>query len=234
MRRILALAAAAGLAAGCSRTPDRMVAADGSVVMGRLRSLSGGEAVFEGFSTGVPSSQAVVLLRSGVRTRGAVTIEDRVLTVDGPGYDTTVPLREVASISWGPSSVQNLLMDVSAAAGWTCTHVEVVEGSQVVILAGGRTNMGTGSTGPSGTERTSSSVALAPEARDGELVARIGEDGRPFAVGESWAGVAGTGGCLWLAVSVPSEGVSQGFYTVSVTVGEAPGDGAVVIYPARK
>lgn len=232
MKRLVLLAAALTVAA-CGRAPDRLVDGSGRVVSGRLETLSGTIAAFDGFSIELPGGRASVLLRSGALYRGDVSLESGTISVSGEGMDFSAGLRDVAAITWGPVSVRDLLLDVHAGSGWCDTHVYVERGARVVILSGGSSVVGTGTVGPEGLERTATTISLSPESPDGSLVGRIGEDGDPFTIGESWAAVADTEGYLELAVNAPSSGAATGFYTVSITVEGDGAEGCSAIFPAR-
>jgi len=232
MKRLAILAAALALAA-CGRAPDRLVDGSGRVVSGRLTALDGASATFKGFSVEIPGGRASVLLRSGALYRGDVSLESGTLSVSGDGIEASARLRDVAVITWGPASVRNLLLDVHAGSGWCDTHLYVERGARVVILAGGSSVVGTGTVGPEGLERTATTISLSPESLDGSLVGRIGEDGDPFTIGESWASVAETDGYLELAVNAPSTGAAAGYYTVSITVESDGTENLPAIFPGR-
>lgn len=232
MKRIVALALALSITA-CGRQPDRLVDGSGRVVYGRLTGMDAARAEFDGFSVPLPWEDASVLLRSGALYRGRVSLESGVLTVSESGRETALEMRDVAAVTWGPSSTQSLLLDVHACAGWTDTHVEVEQGSRIVVLAAGRSIVGTGATDPEGLERTATTLSLAPASPDGCLVGRIGSDGEPFSIGDSWSGIAGRAGNLELAVNAPSQGVPSGCYTVSITVESDGGDAPFAIFPAK-
>lgn len=231
MNRMLLIVLAAA-AAGCRRPPDRL-ATDGGVVAGRLVGMAGTTVEFEGFSVEVPGGSARVLLRSGALYEGAVTLSDGDLAVDQGDMTARAALRDVAVVSWGATSVSGTLLDVHAASGWTDTHLLVREGAQLLLVAGGCASLPTGTSGPGGLDRTATGISLAPEARDGSLIARIGPDGPVFTVGESWSGAAPASGGLLLAVNTPA-GEGSGFYTVSVNLETPDGGGHAALYPARR
>lgn len=211
-----------------------MVSSDGTVAVGRLLSIDDVSAEFEGFSLPVPDRPARVMLRSGAAYTGSVAVTNRVLDLSFEGGSVSAPLKQVACIVWGATYAESALFDVPAASGWLDTHIEVRQGSPVSICSGGRAVFGTGTSGPEGLERTGTSVSTVPEARDGTLMARIGESGEPFSVGAQWGGISGSEGELWLAVNTPSGRPVTGVYTASVAVGEAPGQGCVAIYPGKR
>lgn len=232
MKRIAVLALALSVSA-CGRQPDRLVDGSGRVVYGRLIGMDAAMAEFDGFSVPLPEGDASVLLRSGALYRGGVSLDSGVLTVSGPGGEAGLDIRDVAAVTWGPSSTQSLLLDVHACAGWTDTHVDVEEGSRIVVLAAGRSIVGTGATDPEGLERTATTLSLAPASPDGSLIGRIGTDGESFTIGDSWSGIAGRSGNLELAVNAPSQGASSGCYTVSITAEGGGGDAPFAIFPAK-
>jgi hypothetical protein len=235
MRLLAGIAAALALTAGCAaRIGDRIVSADGTVAVGRLLSIGNGSAEFEGFSLPVPEEPARVLFRSGASYRGDVVVRDRVLEVGFEGGVATARLRDVACIIWGDTAAGSVILDVPAAAGWLNTHLEVRQGSLLSISSGGRAVFGTGSSGPEGLERTGTSLSTVTDARDGSLVARIGDAGDPFPVGASWGGMPGSSGELWLAVNTPAGRQASGVYTASIALGEVPGRGSIAIYPGKR
>jgi hypothetical protein len=235
MRLIAGVFALLALSLGCAaRIGDRMVSADGTVAVGRLLSIDDGSARFEQFTLPVPDGPARVVFRSGASYRGEVTVTDRVLEVSFEGGSAGARVKDVACIIWGSDAAESVLLDVPAAAGWLNTHLEVVQGSPLSISSGGRAVFGTGSSGPEGLERTGTAVSTVTEARDGSLVARIGDAGEPFSVGSSWGGLAGASGELWLAVNTPEVRQASGTYTVSISLGEVPGRGSVAIYPGKR
>ncbi len=234
MRLLAASAVLLAILAGCARPGDRLVTGGGEVLLGRLESLGGGTAEFRGFSCPVPSSEARVVLRSGASFTGSVTVSEGRLVCSRAGGEVSARLKDVSCVIWGATGAESALLDIPAAAGWVNTHIVVERGAQVVLLAGGAATFATGASGPEGLERTGTSLSRIPEARDGSLVARIGEDGAPFTAGEEWNGVADASGELWLAVNLPETSTPAGSYTVSVTVGETPGRDAVVLFPARR
>lgn len=232
MKRIVAVLLALTITA-CGRQPDRLVDGSGRVVYGRLTGIDAARAEFDGFSVPLPEGDASVLIRSGALYRGQISLESGILTVSESGRETGLEIRDVAAVTWGPSATQSLLLDVHACAGWTDTHVDLAEGSRIVVLAAGRSVMGTGATDPEGLERTATTLSLAPASPDGSLIGRIGSDGEPFTIGDSWSGIAGREGNLELAVNAPSQGAPSGCYTVSIT---AEGGGRAepfAIFPAE-
>ncbi len=233
MRKIFLVALAALLACGCGKPPDRLVDGSGRVVSGRLEAIAGGEARFDGFSVPVPGGPASVLLRGGALYRGEVTMEGGVLEVSGAGVDASAGIRDVAAVTWGPVTVESLLLDVHASAGWTDTHLRLEPGSRVVLLSAGNSVVGTGTVDPEGLERTATTLSLSPGSPDGSLVGRIGEDGAPFTIGASWSGLSQGEGNLMLAVNAPSSAGASGFFTVSITVEGSGDDGHFAIFPAK-
>ena len=234
MRLLAASAVVLAVISGCAKPMDRLVTGGGEVLLGRLETLGGGTAEFRGFSCPVPSSDARVVLRSGGSFTGTVTVSDGRLVCTGAGGEVSARLKDVSCVVWGATGAESALFDVPACAGWVNSHIIVERGAQVILLAGGAATFATGSSGPEGLERTGTSLSRIPEARDGSLVARIGEEGVPFTVGEEWSGTADASGELWLAVNLPETSTPAGSYTVSVTVGETPGRDAVVLFPARR
>lgn len=234
MRLLAASAILFAVISGCTKPVDRLVTGEGEVLLGRLESLGGGTAEFIGFSCPVPRSEARVVLRSGASFTGDVTISDGRLVCTRAGGEVSAKLRDVSCVVWGATGAESALFEIPAAAGWINTHIVLERGTQVILLAGGTASFATGASGPEGLERTGTSLSRIPEARDGCLVARIGEDGAPFTVGEEWSGAADASGELWLAVNLPETSTPSGSYTVSVTVGEAVGRDAVALFPARR
>jgi hypothetical protein len=233
IRRAVLLAAVA-FTASCTKQADRLVTADGQVVVGKLLALESGVAEFRGFTATVPVVEARVTLRGGASYRGEVSVADGMLTVDARGGAVTARLRDVSCVAWGATGASSSLLDVPAAAGWLNTHIEVGEGMIVSLAAGGQAAFASGSSGPEGVRQQATTASLVPEALDGSLVARIGTDGPAFTVGTSWSGTADRAGELWLAVNLPDAGTPSGVYTVSVTVDQDPADGPAALYPARR
>jgi hypothetical protein len=238
LTRICLTAAVVLLAASCVESPgDRIVTGDGENIVGTIVSIEPGRVIFEsGGSVPLPVSGSRVYMRDGASSRGEVTMSDGTLRVLSPYGEVDCPFGSVGAIVWGADGAESLLFDVHARAGWQNTHLEVTPGDFVSVTGAGSVTGRTGTTGPEGSERFSTSSALVPTATNGELVMRIGEDGQPMAVGSSWSGTASEPGELFLAVTRPDDetlGVT-GFYTVSITVGEGPGRGSVAVYPAHE
>jgi hypothetical protein len=233
IRRAVLLAAVA-IAASCSKQADRLVTADGQVVVGKLLALDAGVAQFKGFTAPVPAVEARVTLRGGASYRGEVAVADGMLTIDARGGAVTARLRDVSCVAWGATGASSVLLDVPASAGWLNTHVEVGEGTIISLAAGGQAAFASGSSGPEGVRQQATTTSLVPEALDGSLVARIGTEGPAFTVGTAWSGAADRSGELWLAVNLPEAGTPSGVYTVSITAGQDPSEGPAALYPARR
>ena len=238
MRRYMAAAVLLPvlLLLACLKEPvDRIVTGDGENITGTLTALQEGTAVFEsGVSVPVPGGAARVYLRNGASCRGTVAMNDGILTVRSPRGELEYPFGSVSAVVWGADHAESLLFDVHAGAGWQNTHLEADEGDFLSVMASGSVTLQTGTSGPSGIDEFSSTAALVPEATSGELVMRIGNTAGPLAVGDSWSGQVQGGGEIFLAVNYPDqrEPEVEGFYTVSITLGDGVGRGSVAIYPA--
>jgi len=99
--RFLICASILALAAACAKPGDRMVSADGTVAVGRLVAVSGGEADFGSFTLPVPQAPARVTLRSGASYYGDVSMADRMLQIAFDGGTAGARMKDVSSIVWG-------------------------------------------------------------------------------------------------------------------------------------
>ncbi|MFO7625826.1 MAG: hypothetical protein R6V62_01045 [Candidatus Fermentibacteraceae bacterium] len=221
---------------GCKAPADRLHASDGSVVVGELKSIDGGVVEIGGVAVSVPQSEARVWGRNGASHYGAVTLDSRTLVVRTTGGTVEMPIRSVAAILWAETSVESRVFDVPAEAGWICTHILVSPGDFITVSAGGMVSTEAGGSSPDGTDRFSTSTALAPQAVGGALIMKVGAEGGVIQVGSGWSGNAPAGGEIYLGVNTHlAEGSSSsGRYTAAVTTGPAPGAGMTAVFPAGK
>lgn len=221
---------------GCKAPSDRLHASDGTVVVGKLESIGAGVVEIGGVAVTVPQSEARVWGRNGASYYGAVTLDNRTLVVRTTGGTVELPIRTVSAILWGETSVESRLFDVPAEAGWICTHIVVSPGDFMSVSAGGMVSTEAGGSSPDGTERFSTSTALAPQAVGGALIMKVGADGGVIQVGSGWSGNAPTGGEVYLGVNTHlAEGSSSsGRYTAALTIGQLPGAGMTAVFPAGK
>jgi hypothetical protein len=224
------------ICAGCKAPSDRLHSSDGSVVVGRLQSIGGGVVEIGGVAVSVPQGEARVWGRNGASHFGAVTLDKGTLVVRTAGGTVEMPVRSVAAVLWGETSVEARVFDVPARAGWICTHIVVSQGDFISVSAGGLVSTEVGGSSPDGTDRFSTSTALAPQSVGGSLIMKVGADGSVIQVGSGWSGNAPTGGEVYLGVNTHlAEGSSSsGRYTAAVTTGPAPGAGMTALFPAGK
>lgn len=96
---------------------------------------------------------------------------------------------------------------VSANRSWTPTGATVRAGGRVQISAQGRWTLGAATvaaalaSGPDGVPGRTNPNAHLPNANVGALVGRIGDAGKPFLVGSSYAATASADGELFLAIN---------------------------------
>jgi len=220
------------LALGCGEEPaDRLVTPDGQVIVGTVTSIDGSGVQIDGLVRPAPADEpARVVLTGGSSVIG-------VVTADGEGYGLVTDAGrmdlekgKVASIYWPPTESVTDLVDVPANGGWYNTHLNVDEGTVITVAAAGRANTDTGVAAPGGQEQYSSAISQVPEATNGQLVMRVGEDAPPVAVGASWRGAVESGGEVYLAVNSPPDS-ALGYYTVSLVMEEPAGRGHWALYP---
>lgn len=230
MLRILPVLAVLG-AAGCFRsTGDMFRAEDGSVIEGKLQSISSGKVVFDTGTADVEGSGRVWLV-NGDSHAGEIGFGNGVFTT-GP---VSIPAESILVVVWKDTDIDSGVFQVDAAAGWHHTGIPLEAGEMLSIRAWGTVVTETGTSLPDGQEDFSSSVAIAPGATSGQLVFSVGENGTPVAAGASWAGESPGAGMLKLAVNVPAEGSIEpaGVYTVSVSAGSnGRKPGTAVFYPS--
>ena len=223
-------------AAGCKAPADRLHASDGSVVVGRIESIGDGVVGIGGVEVPVPRGEARVWGRNGASHYGAVSLDNRTLIVRTAAGAVEMPLRSVAAVLWAETSVDSRVFDVPAEAGWICTHILVEQGDFITVSAGGMVSTEAGGSSPDGTDRFSTTTALAPQAVGGALIMKVGAEGTVIQAGSGWSGNAPAGGEIYLAVNTHlAEGsTSSGRYTAAVTTGPAPGTGVTALFPAGK
>ncbi len=235
-RLCAALLFTALLAAGCKAPSDRIHTADGGVIVGKLESIRNGIAGIGGLSVQVPTGAARVWGRNGASYLGTVSMEDRVLSVNSREGTVEIPIRSVSAIVWGETSVTSRVFDVPLEAGWINTHVVVSRGDIISVSSGGTVFTEAGTSSPDGTEKFSTTTALAPQAVGGALVMRVGTEGTVIQTGSQWSGSATDDGEIFLGVNahIPGSTVSGGRYTAALTTGSGPGAGVTVVLPAGK
>ncbi|MBN1433124.1 hypothetical protein JW921_00075 [Candidatus Fermentibacterales bacterium] len=224
------------LAAGCRKPLDKYFTSDGNVVAGKVLELSGGRLLLaDSTSVMVPQGPARLMLRSGASYYGQVRIEDDRVFVDCPAGDRSFPLELASVVSWADESVDHVVVDIPACAGWLNSHVAVEEGDLISLAAGGSTSALGEMYGPEGSEAMSGTASLVPEAMIGRLVLRIGQDGPVLSVGRDWSRESPADGELFLAVNSPVSG-SDGVYTVSIMISRQrqDGSGPVALYIAKR
>ncbi|MBD3369394.1 hypothetical protein GF402_03410 [Candidatus Fermentibacteria bacterium] len=221
------------LLTGCTwkEEPDRMVGPDGQLVVGELTGIEGRLARFDGLEVSLPEGPARVRLRNGASYLGAVAYDGDALTIEGGTGTLRRSLDDVSSMVWGATGAESYVFDVPAGFGWYNTHVVVSRGTPLGVVAAGTVSEQTGTAGPGGQERYSSTAAAVPEATHGQLVMRIGEASNPVSVGDAWSGPAGSDGEVYFAVNSVGDS-SYGYFTVTLLVEEAPISSPCVIYPA--
>lgn len=219
------------LAAGCyNGKGDVLVKADGTVMEGTLQSISGGRAVFDCGNAEISGIGRIWLVSAETYT-GDIGFSNGEFTAGSERFSRG----SVLVVIWGDTEVETGTYSIDASAGWHDTGILMEPGDMLGIKASGMVVTETGSSGPDGQEKFSSSVALAPGATSGQLVFRIGEDGSPVAAGSSWVGESENSGTLRLAVNVPAQGSIEpgGVYTVNVTAGSnGRQPGVTAFYPS--
>lgn len=210
--------------------PDRMVGLDGQLVIGKLTGMEGRLARFDDLEVPLPGGPARVRLRNGANYLGAVGYDGDELTIDCGTGVVRSELEDVSSIVWGATGTETYVFDVPAGFGWYNTHVVVSSETPLEVAAAGTVSEQTGTAGPEGQERYSSTASSVPEATHGQLVMRVGEDSGPVSVGNAWSGTAAGEGEVYFAVNSAGEG-SHGYFTVTLLVGESPSSSPCVIYP---
>ncbi len=233
-RTCLTVALAALVVLGCKTPSDRIHTADGSVVVGGLKTIGNGVAVIGGVTVQVPSAPARVWGRNGACLLGTVTLAKGVVEVETGGGSVEMPLRSVAAIVWGNTAVTSAVFDVPARAGWMNTHIRVSRGDFITVSAGGTVSTEVGSSDPDGVVQVSATTSLVPQAVGGALIMRIGDEGEVIQTGSRWTGNAAGDGEIQLAVNahIPGSPVSDGGYTVAVTAGPGRGTGTTAVFPA--
>lgn len=223
-------------ALACSDRLDRVITADGLVVTGHLSSVQGGTISFTDTSPlSIGSGTGRIYLREGGSLGGAVAVSDGMLTVSGAG--DPVPIGDVEMVIWSdPSYEATITLDVPAWGGWIPSGLEVDRGDMVAVSASGTVTMETGTCGPGGLTKYSTTTALFPGATNGALVLRVGE-ATPIAAGSLWSGPSPDSGMVFFAVNLPEErpsAVSGGVFTVSARRGRGPGEGSWTLFPVGR
>jgi hypothetical protein len=224
------------LVGGCSEKLDRLITADGLVVAGRLSSVTGSTVSFtDAAAVTVGSGSAMVFLREGGSLGGAVSVTDGVLTLSGE--DVRIPVNDVEMIVWAdPSYEERITVEVPARDGWVSSGMEVSRGDMLSVSASGTVTMETGTCGPEGLTKYSTTTALFPGATNGQLVLTVGES-MPLAAGSLWTGPSPDSGMVYLAVNLPEgepSAVSGGVLTVTALRSGGPGEGTWVLYPVKR
>jgi hypothetical protein len=221
---------------GCTKKLDRLILADGSVVAGRLESVQGSTVLFvdaQPVTTGMET--AMVFLREGGSFSGSVSVTDGVLTISG--QDIRIPLNDVEMVVWAdPSYEEHITIEVPARDGWVSSGIAASRGDMLSVSASGTVSMETGTCGPEGLSKYSTTTALFPGATNGQLILSVGES-IPIAAGSLWTGPAPDSGLVCFAVNLPEEepsAVSGGVYTVSALRSGGPGEGSCVLYPVKR
>jgi len=220
----------------CREKLDRLTTADGMVVTGRLSTVQGGTVAFEDAApVEVGYATARVFLREGGSLGGAVSVEDGLLTISGS--DASVPLSEVEMVVWAdPSYEEETVVTVPARSGWVPSGMHVSRGDMLTVSASGTVSVETGTCGPEGLSKYSTTTALFPGGTNGQLVLAVGGS-TPVAAGSLWTGPAPDSGMVLFAVNLPAgepAAVSGGVFTVSALRSGGPGDGAWVLFPVAR
>jgi hypothetical protein len=221
---------------GCEKKLDRLISADGSVVAGRLESVQGGTIVFVGAPPVTAGTEtAMVFLREGGSMGGSVSVAEGVLTISG--RDTRIPMNDVEMVVWAdPSYEEHAIIEVPARDGWVSSGIAASRGDMLSVSASGTVSMETGTCGPEGLSKFSTTTALFPGATNGQLILSVGES-IPIAAGSLWTGPSPDSGLVCFAVNLPEEepsAVSGGVYTVSALRSGGPGEGSFVLYPVKR
>jgi hypothetical protein len=219
----------------CGGSPtDRVVTPDGQLIVGTITSLDGSGIEIDGLSVPAPTGEAArVTLASGATYLGVVSGDGRAYTLRTDMGDVDLKPGQIASIYWPPTESATDLVDVPANGTWYNTHLMAAEGASITVAASGRAAVDTGLSGPGGQDRFSSANAQVPEATSGQLVMRVGEDGTPLPVGDSYSGPVDGAGEVYLAVNAPPDSTA-GYYTVSLVVSAPAGTGHWAVYPHGK
>jgi hypothetical protein len=233
---VVALPLLLALLGGCSEKLDRLITADGLVVAGRLSSVQGSTVSFaDAGAVTVGSGSAMVFLREGGSLGGAVSVTDGVLTLSG--QDLRIPLNDVEMVVWAdPSYEERITVEVPARDGWVRSGMEVSLGDMLTVSASGTVSMETGTCGPEGLTKFSTTTALFPGATNGQLVLTVGES-IPIAAGSLWTGPSPDSGMVYFAVNLPEgepSAVSGGVFTVTALRSSGPGAGTWVLYPVKR
>lgn len=125
----------------------------------------------------------------------------------------------------GCRSIDGHSMTVAASAGWQAADVQLEAGQRVsIVQTSGLWTSGEGlgpynaNGGRSHICRGSDCVEPVPGFRKGGLVARVGQDGVPFAVGERQRFMAERSGLLYLRMNDIDLSDNEGAITVEIRV----------------
>ncbi len=232
-RSILTAATIFLFLSACADKPvDVFVAADGTVLTGKLQTIQSGMAVFTGGGSAEVHGPGRVWCLDGRTFAGEITATAGVIR----SGSSSIPVDSVLLVVWGNTDINQETFAVDAALGWLDTGIELGKGEILSLNSTGTVVTETGTASPGGQEKFSSSTALVPGATSGQLVFKVGE-GQPVAAGSSWIGESPDSGYLMLAVNVPQEGSFEprGVYSVTIkagTTGSLPG--TVVFHPAGR
>ena len=229
---ITAMAFLLSFAACINKPVDVLVTADGTVIAGKLETITSGRAVFDSDQVNVPDIGRIWCL-DGTTQVGDVAVSDGLFSIGTFSASSD----SVYLVVWGNTDLERGSFSVDAALGWLNTGIELERGATLSLHGTGTVVTETGTSTPDGQEKFSSSVSLVPGATSGQLVFRVGEEGHPVAAGSCWIGESPDSGVLMLAVNIPLEGSldARGVYTVTVNAGMLPGQaGTVVFYPADR
>lgn len=220
------------LAAGCTEKLDRLIAADGSVIAGRLSTVQGGIVAFaDANPVEIGLETATVFFREGGSQSGAVSVAEGMLTLSG---GSPIPLDDVEMVVWSdPSYDRSVTIEVPARDGWVASGLELLPGDMLSVSATGTVTMETGTCGPAGLDKYSTTTALFPGATHGQLVLAVGES-TPVAAGSLWTGASPDSGQLLLAVNLPEDlptSRTGGVFTVTAVRSAGPAEGSWVLYP---
>jgi hypothetical protein len=172
---------------------------------------SGGSGYYINIQVRAANMQIRTIFIYGLFVLAVALIGIRLWLVNGPEAQQT---SSVVSTAPTPlASDEQRIIELQANENW-----RLIGKGPIRIRASGTADLGGGlKTAPNDEQKPGDETALAPDLPYGTLVARIGENGKPFKIGIS--GQINAREPVYLAINDGDRSDNSGFYTVTLTGG---------------